>query len=364
MRSGRVGMETRLRRALVPLVVGISAVAAGLLFAFGRADVAVTVGVGLAVLGSIVALAAARSLGGPVDDLADDAMAIAEGAAPRRGLPRHGPLAGIGEALRRLASAAHEGERLVVASAIAGEDLARGAEIQASLLPERLPLMPGVDVAAYYQPHGEVGGDYYDFLELGHARLGFVMFDVSGHGIGSSIVMAAARSLLREAAWQGGGPAETLRRVNIGLRRDVAGGIFVTGVYAELDAAARRLRVANAGHHPVLVWRSSTHAIDEHGPTAPALALAEPIAFNKALKEVEVPLDLGDRVVFFTDGVVELANVQGEQIGDEHFRRLVARDASHSSNAFVNRLVGALDAHRGTAAAEDDVTLVSFTTTV
>src|SRR5215212_7221404 len=120
--------------------------------------------------------------------------------------------------------------------------------IQQSLLPKTLPELPGYEVAAYYQPAREVGGDFYDFFELDDGRLGFVVGDATGKGVPAALVMASARSMLRAVAQNAESPGDVLRRVNDTLVTDIPPNMFVTCFYAILDPNSGSLTYANAGH--------------------------------------------------------------------------------------------------------------------
>jgi serine phosphatase RsbU (regulator of sigma subunit) len=302
---------------------------------------------------------------GPLSRLTGDLRAMVAGQMDRRiRVGGGGEIARLGSAVEEVGRRLTAGRVLRAEQEEVGRELALGAEVQSSLLPDRIPMLPGLDVGAYYRPSGEVGGDYYDFLDLPGGRLGIGIFDVSGHGVPGAIVMAMARSLLHEVAPVAGGPAETLRRLNAALHRDLRRGMFMTGIYAEFDAGRRILRLANAGHNPVLFHRSATRRLDQLKPGGPALGLAGADRFDKGLKEAEVSLDLGDRVVLYTDGAVEVTNPSGDEYGEGRFQGLVALHAAQESNAFVNLVIEELETFRGDAPPEDDMTVITFAMTV
>ena len=120
--------------------------------------------------------------------------------------------------------------------------------IQQNFLPKELPELPGWQVAAYYRPAREVGGDFYDFIPLPDGRVGFVVGDVTDKGVPAALVMAATRSVLRASAQRLVEPGEVLERVNEHLCPDMPEKMFVTCLYGVLDPATGRLRFANAGH--------------------------------------------------------------------------------------------------------------------
>jgi sigma-B regulation protein RsbU (phosphoserine phosphatase) len=301
----------------------------------------------------------------PLRRLATEVQAIAGGRYDRTVHTRgRGEVGLVASAVEEMAQGLAAGKVLRAESEEVGRELALGVEVQSSLLPDRIPMLPGVDVGAFSRPATEVGGDYYDFLELPGGRLGLGIFDVSGHGVSGAIVMAMCRSLLHEVAPEGGGPGGTMRRLNAALHRDLKRGMFITGIYAEFDPGRQAISLCNAGHNPAWIHRGATRRMEQLRPGAPALGLADPATFDKALKEAEISLDLGDRVILYTDGAIETANAAGEQFGEARLQGLVARHALESSNAFVNLVVGTLEEFRGDAPPEDDLTLITFALTV
>jgi PAS domain S-box-containing protein len=190
--------------------------------------------------------------------------------------------------------------------------------IQQTLLPKRLPQLPGYHVAAYYQPASEVGGDFYDFFELEDGRLGLVMGDATGHGMPAAVLMASARSVLRAVAQRGGAaPGQALAEANEVLYHDIPPNMFVTCFYAILDPAEGRLRYANAGHN--------LPCCRHEGPATELGARGMPLGLMAGMhyEEKEALLALGECVLFYSDGLVEAHNLHGEMFGTRRLRSLL-----------------------------------------
>jgi PAS domain S-box-containing protein len=190
--------------------------------------------------------------------------------------------------------------------------------IQQTLLPKRLPQLPGYHVAAYYQPASEVGGDFYDFFELEDGRLGLVMGDATGHGMPAAVLMASARSVLRAVAQRGGAaPGQALAEANEVLYHDIPPNMFVTCFYAILDPAEGRLRYANAGHN--------LPCCRHEGPATELGARGMPLGLMAGMhyEEKEALLALGECVLFYSDGLVEAHNPHGEMFGTRRLRSLL-----------------------------------------
>jgi serine phosphatase RsbU (regulator of sigma subunit) len=241
-------------------------------------------------------------------------------------------------------------------------ELGIASEIQTNLVPKSILKVPGYDVGAYYRPSKEVGGDYYDFIEIDENRSGLIVADVSGKGVPGSLVMAMARAFIRMEAERSRNPstADTLARANKMLARDMRKGMFVTAIYGILDRTNNLIRVSSAGHNPMILWRARTEEIVLVNPKGIALGLDKGPVFDRSISEEIIQLEPGDRVVFYTDGTVEAMNEKREEFGDKRFQDLVRKLAKMGSNEFLNVLVKALDEHQGNAPQHDDMTIVTF----
>jgi serine phosphatase RsbU (regulator of sigma subunit) len=256
-------------------------------------------------------------------------------------------------------NAAHEQE--IEAKALE-HDLSIASEIQSNLVPKRMLKIPGWDVSAYYRPSKEVGGDYYDFIEIDDDREGIIVADVSGKGIPGSLVMTMARAFIRMKAERSGNPspAETLVHVNRMLAQDIKKGMFVTALYCILDKRTGEIRVASAGHNPLVVWRAAANAIELVNPNGIALGFDKGPVFERTVKEEKLVLNHGDRIVAYTDGVVEAMDAKNQEFGDKRFHQLVQQLALRDSNQMLNLLVKTLDEHKGDAPQSDDITIVTL----
>lgn len=188
--------------------------------------------------------------------------------------------------------------------------------IQQALLPRMSPLIPGFRVSGLSILAGAIGGDWYDYIPLSDGRWGLVLADVSGKGTAAALLMSATRGMLRSLAQTGSGPGEVLTRLNNMMVEDFPCGRFVTMAYAEFDPAARKLRLASAGHLPPLLVEPDGHRwiATEHG-------LPLGIATSK-FSETEITLGPQARLAIYSDGITEAALESGEEYGAE---RLLAQ---------------------------------------
>lgn len=226
--------------------------------------------------------------------------------------------------------------------------------IQQTLLPKEVPQLRGWQVSAYYRPAREVGGDFYDYLDLPDGRLGFVVGDVTDKGVPAALVMATTRSILRAAAPTTDSPGRVLERVNEVLYPDIPPLMFVTCLYVTLDPASGLLRYANAGHDLPYVRRA------EGATQLQATGVPLGLMPDTRYEEKEVMLEPGDSVLFYSDGLVEAHNHQREMFGFPRLRKLVD-DHPVGGTSLVNLLLGELTRFAGGDwEQEDDITLVTL----
>jgi sigma-B regulation protein RsbU (phosphoserine phosphatase) len=233
-------------------------------------------------------------------------------------------------------------------------------EIQSNLLPKRIPRLGGYDIGAFYRPSKEVGGDYYDFIDFEDKRhWGIIAADVSGKGIPGSLVMTMAKALISIEAKRNLSTAQTLKNVNRELAKHIRRGMFVTCMYIILDAQSGKILVSSAGHNPLVIWRQKTGKYELVNPNGIALGFDKGPIFEKTIKQEAHQLYPGDRIVTYTDGVVEAMSPGGKEFGDKRFYELVCKIARQTSHEFVNEVVRTLEQHQATAEQHDDITIVT-----
>lgn len=228
-------------------------------------------------------------------------------------------------------------------------------EVQEHLFPQRLPSVPGLDYCGRCRPAREVGGDYYDFLELPAGRLGIAIGDVSGKGIGAALMMASLEASLRGQASLGHDLAELMKRVNSLVYEASPANRYATFFYAEYDPRSRQLSYVNAGHNPPVILRKSAAAcqvfrLETGGPVIGLL--------RQCYQQGSFPLEPGDLVVLFTDGVPESMNAGDEEWGED--RLIEFAKTCHGLPAFeaMTRILAAAEAFAAGASQHDDMTLV------
>jgi serine phosphatase RsbU (regulator of sigma subunit) len=234
------------------------------------------------------------------------------------------------------------------------QELRMARDIQQALLPKGLPQLEGWELRTCYQPAREVGGDFYDFLELKDGHLGLVVGDATGKGVPAALVMASARSMLRAFAQASKSPGDVLRRVNDPLITDIPSNMFVTCFYAILDPNSGSLRYANAGHDLPYLWHDGGESEELRARGMP-LGLMPGMSYE----EQEVNLDAGEAALFYSDGLVEAHDPKGEMFGFPRLRALVAEHGGERS--LGDLLLEELYSFVGEGwEQEDDITLLTL----
>jgi serine phosphatase RsbU (regulator of sigma subunit)/anti-sigma regulatory factor (Ser/Thr protein kinase) len=225
--------------------------------------------------------------------------------------------------------------------------------IQQNFLPRHVPELPGWKVAADYRPAREVGGDFYDFIDLPDGRLGLVIGDVTDKGVPAALVMAATRSVLRASAQRLIEPGEVLARVNEHLCPDIPENMFVTCLYGVLEPETGRLVFANAGHNLPVVCNDGV--VTELRARGMPLGLMPGMAYE----EVEAVLAPGAELLLYSDGLVEAHDPSREMFGSQRLATLMA--SGNGGTQLIADLLGALGSFAGEhSEQEDDITLVAI----
>ena len=228
-------------------------------------------------------------------------------------------------------------------------------DVQAGLLPQRRPPIEGLDYDGTCRMAREVGGDYFDFLDLGSGRLGLALGDISGKGVSAALLMASVQAFLRSRARQlAEEPAALVTQVNQSLVESTDPSKFATFFYAVYDPAAKALSYVNAGHNPPFLLRAGTTVVSRLRPTGMALGFDPGAEYGEGRET----LAAGDLLLAFTDGLTEALNEAGEEFGDARAAGLLVGNR-HLGASDLQRLVSAeLEAFCGRAPQYDDVTIV------
>lgn len=238
------------------------------------------------------------------------------------------------------------------------EELAVARQIQLSMLPPGPPEADGWEFSTYYEAARHVGGDFYDFFELpngdGGRRLGIVVADVADKGVPAALFMALSRTTIRNVAIGDRTPAAALEKANKFILSDSQTDLFLTAFYAALDLDSGRLVYCNAGHNPPLWLHARSNELQQLETGGVALGIVPDLL----LQNVEINLEPGDAVIFYTDGVTEAMNPQFEEFGLSRLQRAIPASTDKSALDIVESVVAAVNLHSEEASRWDDVTMI------
>lgn len=227
-------------------------------------------------------------------------------------------------------------------------ELALARSVQQQLVPTRIPPLPNAQFETLYRPIAELGGDFFEFIVLPD-RLGLFICDVAGHGIPAALVASMVRIVLGNAAMDARGPGDLLCRLNRQLLQ-AEGGRYVTAFYATIDLRTLQIRFSSAGHIPPLLMReNSVIPLEAHGPLLGA--------FEKDSWDEEVfGLQPGDRLFFYTDGVIDSRNPAGDHYGEERLIARLLKDRAAPARFMLDSLFQDLTRFAAERAFVDDLT--------
>lgn len=235
-------------------------------------------------------------------------------------------------------------------------ELHTAAAIQAAILPAVFPSIAGVQGHGLMVPAKEVGGDFYDFIPLGEGRVGIAVGDASGKGLPAALLMAIARTLLRNTALFGLGPGECLTRINDLLASENDQAMFVTLFFGIIDSVAGTLTYANGGH-PAPALLKAGEAVEWLPNTGGmVVGIVEGMQYGEAC----VRFDPGDRCFLFSDGVAEAINADEEEFSGERLFELLGSTASATPQELTQEVLARVSAFAGDTPQFDDITCVAL----
>ena len=228
--------------------------------------------------------------------------------------------------------------------------------VQRALLPQQIPNIDGIELAAFSRPSEIIGGDYFDFFNYRDGAHGLIIADISGHGVSAGMLMSSLQTALRTMAPDTDTPSEILTRINRFYIHNINFTTFITIFLARFDPQTRILTYVNAGHNPPVIYRKDTREYEWLTRTAPAIGLAED--FQPGTDSVT--LNVGDAVLLYTDGVTEALNVEMEQFGANRLADLVAEYADRNMADILQGVRQSVSQFSNHMPLEDDVTMIAM----
>jgi phosphoserine phosphatase RsbU/P len=237
------------------------------------------------------------------------------------------------------------------------KELETARQIQLSILPSELPKIEGLDIAARYVPMTSVAGDFYDFIVVDQKHLGILVADVSGHGMPAALIASMLKIALSAQTAHAADPAQVLS----GLNQALCGKFqhhFVTAAYLFVNMENRTLTYAGAGHPPLLLWGGpeGVRAIEENGLFLGKFTFA-------TYSSIGLPLNTGDRILLYTDGIPETTNPEGVEFAADRFKQFLETEQNISTEQFADQLLTELarwSARGPDEDLDDDITIVAI----
>jgi len=226
--------------------------------------------------------------------------------------------------------------------------------IQLGLLPKEVPSIKGLNIAAFSRPAQIVGGDYFDFVDFKDGTHGFVMADVSGHGVSAGMFMSSLQTAFQTLVPDADSPLSVLERINRLYIHNINFTTFVTIFLGKYDPQTRIMSYANAGHNSAYLYRLATNEEIWLRPTGPAIGLMERFSIHTE----EVVMEPGDTLLLYTDGITEAANHQGMLWGEDRLADIIRQNVDLSAEQLIQKILKSLKEYTDGIPFVDDVTLV------
>lgn len=234
------------------------------------------------------------------------------------------------------------------------QELETARSIQESFMPGHSPEHQGWDIAYFWLPMRDVGGDFYDFYHLNDGRWAFVIADVSGKGVPAAMFMALAVTVIRFSMRLGLEPAELLDRCNQLIIADQTSKMFATTFVSYVDLDSGILQYASAGHNPPIVYRAATRSCEYLDNIGCALGVFDTAEFN----QLETALNPGDILLMYTDGMTEVIDEDEEEFGEERIEEILIAHADATAEVLVSLIVNAVTEFSVDQRGFDDETMV------
>jgi phosphoserine phosphatase RsbU/P len=233
-------------------------------------------------------------------------------------------------------------------------DLEAATQIQKSFLPAERPKVPGLNFFDFYAPAHQVGGDYYDYISLPGDRLAIALGDVSGKGVPAALLMARLSAAARFCLATEPTVAGAVRKLNASMSRTCGDGRFVTFVVAVIDLNSFKMTLVNAGHIPPLRRKQSPVSVESLGESSVDIPLG---VFDRPYEEVELVIERGNTLIFYTDGVIEARNASNELYGVDRLREAI-KSAPPEAESMGMAILADVRQFTGPNPLGDDLTIV------
>ena len=232
--------------------------------------------------------------------------------------------------------------------------------VQMKLLPKESPKIPGVDIAGYCIPAKEVGGDYYDFMDMKNGKIGIAVGDVSGKGVPAAIYMTLAKGVIQSQAEEAVSPRELLIKANNLMYQSIEQESFVSMFFAKLDCHNFKMVCSRAGHNPAVHFSNSDDAFTWIQPEGIALGLEKGDLFNNVIQDYEIQLKKGDWLILYTDGFVEAMDSSRSDYGEERLLKMIRENKDLKAKELIKAICHDVTLFSKNHPQYDDMTMVAI----
>ena len=234
------------------------------------------------------------------------------------------------------------------------QELEVASRIQKTILPKNITNIYGLQIANYFEPAKEVGGDYYDYTVKDDENVSITIADVSGKGVPAAFLMALGRSILKTLERQGQSPADNLRNLNQIIYPDITEDMFITMLHSNFNNKTKILTYSNAGHNPLIVYRAKEDKVELHSVKGVAIGFMQ--GYN--YKQGELKLEKGDIVLYYTDGITEAENPNKELFGFERLEKVIYDNRYNDVDIIKENILNEINIFRRDYSQVDDLTFV------
>lgn len=234
------------------------------------------------------------------------------------------------------------------------QELEVASRIQKTILPKNITNIYGLQIANYFEPAKEVGGDYYDYTVKDDENVSITIADVSGKGVPAAFLMALGRSILKTLERQGQSPADNLRNLNQIIYPDITEDMFITMLHSNFNNKTKILTYSNAGHNPLIVYRAKEDKVELHSVKGVAIGFMQ--GYN--YKQGELKLEKGDIVLYYTDGITEAENPNKELFGFERLEKVIYDNRYNDVDTIKENILNEINIFRRDYPQVDDLTFV------
>lgn len=315
-------------------------------------------------VGTAVAFILSKRVVLPITTLIEDVRKISHGDLDHRIQAAGGGEVGmLAKSIDRMIRGLRDAQDAKEAARAHEHELQIASEVRDSLFPEKTPDVPGYEIASHVAAADSIGGAVYDYIDkaAGTSQFSAFVAGISAGGVPGAMLMTMARAYLHQSLATEVSPAGAFRTANRAITRDMRRGLFVTALAATLDPATGAIRAACAGHKaPMLHFEAAVQAVRWVHPEGIALGFDPGPVFDRTIRDHDVQIQPGDRIVMTTTGVFSLRGPDGLELGEKRFAELVKKHAGKTSEAFCQLIGSELDRFRGDEPLVEDIVIVTI----